>query len=47
MRGVLAAGAFCTKTPTHLVGRLDNGRVKLKSENWMNPYEVELIRSSG
>jgi serine/threonine protein kinase/peptidoglycan hydrolase-like protein with peptidoglycan-binding domain len=40
-------GAFCTKTPTNLVGRLENGRVKLRSENWMNPYEVELIRRGG
>jgi hypothetical protein len=40
-------GAFCTKTPTHLVGRLENGRVKLRSENWANPYEVELFRRGG
>ena len=40
-------GAFCTKTATHLVGRLDNGRVKLRQENWANPYEVELIRRGG
>ena len=40
-------GAFCAKTPTHLVGRIDNGRVKLRSENWTNPYEVEFIRRSG
>jgi serine/threonine protein kinase/peptidoglycan hydrolase-like protein with peptidoglycan-binding domain len=40
-------GAFCAKTPTHLVGRIDNGRVKLRSENWTNPYEVEFISRSG
>jgi serine/threonine protein kinase/peptidoglycan hydrolase-like protein with peptidoglycan-binding domain len=40
-------GAFCHRSLTHLVGRIENNRVKFKSQSWANPYEVDLVRRGG
>ena len=37
-------GAFCAKTATHLVSRIEDNRIKFKRENWASPYVVELVR---
>jgi serine/threonine protein kinase/peptidoglycan hydrolase-like protein with peptidoglycan-binding domain len=37
-------GAFCRRTPTHLVGRIENNQVKFKNQSFPNSYEVELVR---